>query len=137
MSTLSYFNIRQTAAEEALAKLSTLLDTPTVREVIVCVKTLELMEDYAKVTGFDALVEKLIGAARTVMTSALADDDMMYIARAIAFGTGVPFGSEERWLLLNRDSHNIDINGDVIVGERTLESFGSVILETYYAADAA
>lgn len=137
MSTLSYYNIRQDAAEEAIAKLSTLLDTPTVREVIVCVKTLELLENYANVAGFDALVEKLVAAARTVMTTTLADDDMMYIARAISYGTGIPLGSEDRWMLLNRDSHNIDINGEVIVGERTLESFGSTILETYYAADAA
>jgi|TARA_B110000208_G_scaffold191906_1_gene260870 hypothetical protein len=137
MSTLAYFNARQSASEEAIAALSTTLDVPTVRELIVCVKTLELMEDYANATGYTALIEKLVGAARTVMTQTLAQDDMMYVARAISFGSTIALGSELRWQLQNQDSHNIDINGEVVAGQRTIESFGDVVLETFYAASAA
>ena len=136
-TTLTYFNERQTAAEEAINKLSAMLDTPTVRELIVVVKSLELLEHYRNVTGYDALVEKLVQKARTVMTQTLADDDMMYISRAISFGTGIPLGSELRWQIQNADSFNLNINGDVVVGERTIESFGDVQLETFYAASAA
>jgi len=134
---LTYFVARESAGDEAIAKLSSMLDTPTVRELIVCVKALELMEGYANSTGYAALVEKLVGAARTVMTQTLAEDDMMYVARAIAYGSGIPLGSELRWQIQNLDSHNLDINGEVVAGERTLESFGDVVLETFYAASAA
>lgn len=132
-ATLDYFVSRKEAATEALAKLSEMLDTPSVRDLIVVVKTLELMEGYAYVDGYHELVEKMVGAARSVMTEELTQDDMMYVSRAIAFGSGIPLGSELRWQLLNQDSHNLNINADVIVGERTLESFGDAVLETFYA----
>lgn len=135
--TLTYFVARESAGDEAIAKLSTMLDVPTVRELIVCVKALELLEQYANSTGYAALLEKLVGAARTVMSQALAEDDLMYVARAISYGSGIPLGSELRWQIQNLDSHNIDINGNVAAGERTLESFGDVVLETFYAASAA
>ena len=112
-----------------------MLDDPSVRDLIVVVKTLELMEHYAQVDGYDALVEKMVNAAREVMVEDLTQDDMMYVARAIAFGSGIPLGSELRWQLLNKDSHNLNINADVIAGERTLESFGDVVLETFYAVE--
>ena len=70
------------------------------------------------------------------MQGSLADDDMMYVARAISYGSGIPLGSELRFQLLNKDSHNLNINADVVVGERTLESFGDVVLETFYAASS-
>ena len=135
-TTLATYIGRQAAADEAIAKLSSLLDTPTVRELIVAVKTLELLAHYEKAAGYDAFVEKLVGAARTVMQGSLADDDMMYVARAISYGSGIPLGSELRFQLLNKDSHNLNINADVVVGERTLESFGDVVLETFYAASS-
>lgn len=134
-ATLEYFVARKEAAKEAVDKLSAMLDDPSVRDLIVVVKTLELMEHYAQVDGYDALVEKMVNAARDVMVEDLTQDDMMYVARAIAFGSGIPLGSELRWQLLNKDSHNLNINADVIAGERTLESFGDVVLETFYAVE--
>lgn len=134
-ATLEYFVARKEAAKEAVDKLSVMLDDPSVRDLIVVVKTLELMEHYAQVDGYDALVEKMVNAARSVMDEDLTQDDMMYVARAIAFGTGIPLGSELRWQLLHKDSHNLNINADVIAGERTLESFGDVVLETFYAVE--
>ena len=134
-ATLEYFVARKEAAKEAVDKLSAMLDDPSVRDLIVVVKTLELMEHYAQVDGYDALVEKMVNAARDVMVEDLTQDDMMYVARAIAFGTGIPLGSELRWQLLHKDSHNLNINADVIAGERTLESFGDVVLETFYAVE--
>lgn len=134
-ATLEYFVARKEAAKEAVDKLSAMLDDPSVRDLIVAVKTLELMEHYAQVDGYDALVEKMVDAARDVMVEDLTQDDMMYVARAIAFGTGIPLGSELRWQLLHKDSHNLNINADVIAGERTLESFGDVVLETFYAVE--
>lgn len=133
-ATLESFVNRLAAAEDAIQKLSDMLEVASVREIIVAVKTLELLENYKHVDGYDALVEKMVSKARTLMSSQLTEDDMMYVARAISFGTGIPLGSELRWQILNRDSHNIDNNGDVMVGERTLESFGTTVLETYYAA---
>jgi hypothetical protein len=112
-----------------------MLENPSVRDIIVTVKSLEIMDDDARVAGYDALVEKLVEKATSVMGSALADDDMMYIVRAISYGD-IPFGSEEWWKLRHKDSENVNIHGDVIVGLRTLESFGEVTLETFYGEQA-
>jgi tRNA A37 threonylcarbamoyladenosine synthetase subunit TsaC/SUA5/YrdC len=79
-ATLEYYVTRKEAASEAVQQLSEMLDVPSVRDLIVVVKTLELMEHYAQVDGYDALVEKMVNAARTVMTDELTQDDMMYVA---------------------------------------------------------
>lgn len=131
--TLAYWNLKKATADKAISTLSDMLTTPTVREVIVTVKALEIMDDDAYgATGYDALVEKLVQAANTVMDSSLSQDDMMYVVRAISYGR-VPFGSEKWWKIRHKDSENIDWHGQVVVGERTLESFGDAILETFYA----
>jgi predicted HNH restriction endonuclease len=135
MPTLTFYNKKKTAAETAIQKLSDMLENPSVRDIIVVVKSLEIMDDEARVSGYDALVEKLVEKATSVMGSALADDDMMYIVRAISYGD-IPFGSEEWWKLRHKDSENVNIHGDVIVGLRTLESFGEVTLETFYGEQA-
>lgn len=132
--TLAYWNLKTATAEKAIAKLSSMLDTPTVREVIVVVKSLEIMDDEARVAGYDQLVEKMILAANTVMDTVSNDDDMMYVTRAISYGR-VPFGSESWWKIRHKDSENIDWHGQVQIGERSLESFGDTILETFYAED--
>lgn len=129
--TLAYWNLKRGTAEKALTTLSNMLDSPTTRDVIVVVKALEIMDDEAKVSGYDELVEKLIGAASSVMDSSLSEDDMMYVVRAISYGR-VPFGSEAWWKIRHKDSENIDWHGQVQVGERTLEAFGDTILETFY-----
>jgi len=93
------------------------------------------MDDEARVSGYDALLIKLVQKATEVMSTDLADDDMMYIVRAISYGD-IPFGSEQWWKLRHKDSENININGDVEVGLRTLESFGEIALETFYGEQA-
>lgn len=132
--TLAYWNLRRLTAEKAIQTLSEMLDTPSTRNVIVVVKALEIMDDEAKVTGYDELVEKLIATASEVMDSSLSQDDMMYVVRAISYGR-VPFGSEAWWKIRHKDSENIDWHGQVQVGERTLEAFGDTILETFYAEE--
>lgn len=131
MPTLTFYNAKKLAAETAITKLSDLIEAPSVRDIIVVVKSLEIMDDEARVSGYDELVEKLVNKATEVMNSNLSDDDMMYVVRAISYGD-IPFGSEEWWKLRHKDSHNLDINGDVTVGLRTLESFGETTLETFY-----
>ena len=67
-TTLAYWNLKKDTADKAISTLSDMLTNPTVREVIVTVKALEIMDDDAYgATGYDALVEKLVGAANTVM----------------------------------------------------------------------
>jgi hypothetical protein len=45
---------------------------------------------------------------------------------------GMPIGGETRWKQHNTDAENLDFNGRVIAGFRTLESFGENVMETYY-----
>jgi predicted HNH restriction endonuclease len=135
MPSLTFYNAKKLAAETAIQKLSDLIEAPSVRDIIVVVKSLEIMDDEAHVAGYDALVTKLVNKATEVMNSNLSDDDMMYVVRAISYGS-IPFGSEEWWKLRHKDSENVNIHGEVEVGLRTLESFGEVTLETFYG-DAA
>jgi hypothetical protein len=135
MPALSFYNSKKIAAETAIQKMSDMLENPSVRDIIVTVKSLEIMDDEARVSGYDALLIKLVQKATEVMSTDLADDDMMYIVRAISYGD-IPFGSEQWWKLRHKDSENININGDVEVGLRTLESFGEIALETFYGEQA-
>jgi hypothetical protein len=135
MPALSFYNSKKIAAETAIQKMSDMLENPSVRDIIVTVKSLEIMDDEARVSGYDALLIKLVQKATEVMSTDLADDDMMYIVRAISYGD-IPFGSEQWWKLRHKDSENININGDVEVGLRTLESFGGIALETFYGEQA-
>ncbi len=135
MPALSFYNSKKIAAETAIQKLSDMLENPSVRDIIITVKSLEIMDDEARVSGYDALLIKLVQKATEVMSTDLADDDMMYIVRAISYGD-IPFGSEQWWKLRHKDSENININGDVEVGLRTLESFGEIALETFYGEQA-
>jgi hypothetical protein len=61
----------------------------------------------------------------------LSSDEYLLLGRALNV-FGMPIGSESRWKQHNTDSENLDFNGRVVAGFRTLESFGENVIETYY-----
>jgi hypothetical protein len=61
----------------------------------------------------------------------LSSDEYLLLGRALNV-FGMPIGGESRWKQHNTDAENLDFNGRVIAGFRTIESFGENILETYY-----
>ena len=96
------------------------------------VKAAELIESVQDPVAFEALKRKVAIKATGFFSADLSGEDILMLTRAAKLGD-VPFGGEERWMLLNRDERNMDLEGDVMVGERTLESFGDRVLETFYA----
>jgi hypothetical protein len=61
----------------------------------------------------------------------LSSDEYLLLGRALNV-FGMPIGGETRWKQHNTDAENLDFNGRVIAGFRTLESFGENVMETYY-----
>jgi hypothetical protein len=132
MTTLAHYLTVKTGQANAIATISAKLDAPNMRmdDFALMVKAVELIENVQDPDAFDGLKDKIATKAVTFYSSDLSGEDILMLTRATRIGD-MPFGSEERWMMLNRDDRNIDISGDVIVGERSLEAFGERVLETY------
>lgn len=132
MTTLAHYLTVKTGQANAIATISAKLDAPNMRmdDFALMVKAIELIENVQDPDAFDGLKDKIATKAVTFYSSDLSGEDILLLTRATRIGD-MPFGSEERWMMLNRDDRNIDISGDVIVGERSLEAFGERVLETY------
>ena len=132
MPTLAHYLTVKAAQANAIATISAKLDAVNLRmdDFALMVKAVELIENVQDPGAFEGLRDKIMTKAVTFYSSDLSGEDILMLTRATRLGD-MPFGSEERWMMLNRDERNIDISGDVIVGERTLEAFGERVLETY------
>ena len=132
MPTLTHYQTIKTAEVNAIATISAKLDAPDLRmdDFALMVKAAELIENVQDPDAFDALKAKIVTKAVGFYSTALSGEDVLMLTRATQFGD-IPFGGEDRWLLLHRDDRNMDAAGDVMVGERTLETFGDRILETF------
>jgi len=132
MTTLAHYLTVKAGQANAVATISAKLDAPNLRmdDFALMVKAVELIENVQDPNAFEVLKDKVTTKAASFYSTDLSGEDILMLTRATRIGD-MPFGGEERWMLLNRDDRNIDIGGDVIVGERTLEAFGDRILETY------
>jgi hypothetical protein len=132
MTTLAHYLTVKTGQTNAIATISAKLDEVNLRmdDFALMVKAIELIENILDFEAYDALLQKVMGKASGFYATDLSGEDILMLTRAAKLGD-IPFGGEDRWMLMNRDERNIDIGGDVIVGERTLEAFGDHTLETY------
>jgi len=132
MTTLAHYLTVKTGQTNAIATISAKLDEPNLRmdDFALMVKAIELIENILDLEAYDALLQKIMSKASDFYATDLSGEDILMLTRAAKLGD-IPFGGEDRWMLMNRDERNIDIGGDVIVGERTLEAFGDRVLETY------
>ncbi len=132
MTTLAHYLTVKSGQANAVATISAKLDAPNLRmdDFALMVKAVELIENVQDPNAFEVLKDKVTTKAASFYSTDLSGEDILMLTRATRIGD-MPFGGEERWMLLNRDERNIDIGGDVMVGERTLEAFGDRILETY------
>ena len=134
MTTLAYYLTVKAGQTNALATISAKLDEPNLRmdDFALMVKAVELLENIQDTSAFAALKQKVITKAASFYATELSGEDILMLTRATKLGD-IPCGGEERWMLLNRDDRNMDLTGAVIVGERSLEAFGDLVLETFYA----
>jgi hypothetical protein len=132
MTTLAHYQTAKASETNAFTTISAKLDEVDLRmdDFALMVKAIELFEDVQDTAAYDALLEKVMSKAQGFYDTSLSGEDVLMLTRATRLGN-IPFGGEDRWLLLNRDDRNLDFEGDVIVGERSFEAFGDRIFETY------
>ncbi len=132
MLTLEYFNAveaEKVALLQAIkAKFST---TITVDDLAWGVKSLEIRENIEHIPEYQDILALIPVRSTELLAQPLSSQSIMLIARANKLGA-IPYGKEDRWRLLHEDEMNVDIKGQIVVGHRTLESFGDKILEQYY-----
>ena len=134
MTTLAHYLTVKSTQDNAFATISAKLDAPNLRmdDFALMVKAIELIETVQDTDAYDALLRKVAAKAAGLYAPDLSGEDILMLTRASRLGD-IPHGGEERWMLLNRDERNMDVTGAVMVGERSLESFGDCVLETFYA----
>jgi len=132
MTTLAHYLTAKAGQTNAIVTISAKLDEVNLRmdDFALMVKAVELFENIQDRAAYDTLLQKVMSKASGFYATDLSGEDILMLTRAAKLGD-IPFGGEDRWMLMNRDERNIDNGGDVIVGERTLESFGDRVLETY------
>ncbi|MBO6522107.1 hypothetical protein [Thalassospira sp.] len=130
MTTLAHYQTLKTAEANALSAISAKLDQSNLRmdDFALMVKAVELMENIQDPLAYEALKQKIAQKSVGFYSPDLSGEDLLMLTRATRIGD-VPFGGEERWKLMNRDTSNLDLVGDVMVGERSLEAFGESVLE--------
>ena len=132
MTTLAYYLTVKAGQTNAVDTISAKLDDPNLRmdDFALMVRAVELIENVQDTAAYDALLQNVATKAGAFYATSLSGEDILMLTRAAKLGD-IPFGGEERWMLMNRDERNIDIDGDVMIGERTFESFGDRPLETF------
>ncbi|WP_419798697.1 MAG: hypothetical protein ACNI26_03215 [Terasakiella sp.] len=130
MTTLAHYQTLKTAEANAFSAISAKLDQSNLRmdDFALMVKAVELMENIQDPLAYEALKQKIAQKSVGFYSPDLSGEDLLMLTRATRIGD-VPFGAEERWKLMNRDTSNLDLAGDVMVGERSLEAFGESVLE--------
>lgn len=130
MTTLAHYKTLKTAEANALSVISAKLDQANLRmdDFALMVKAMELIENIQDPLAYEALKQKIVQKSVGFYSPDLSGEDLLMLTRATRIGD-VPFGGEERWKLMNRDNSNLDLAGDVMVGERSLEAFGESVLE--------
>ncbi len=130
MTILAHYQTLKTAEAKALSAISAKLDQPNLRmdDFALMVKAVELMENIQDPVTYEALKQKIAQKSVGFYSPDLSGEGLLMLTRATRIGD-VPFGGEERWKLMNRDECNLDLAGDVMVGERSLEAFGESVLE--------
>jgi len=93
-------------------------DATTVVDVANIVKALEI-GNIRRTDEFElAMSTKTAQLSESITTSS---EDLLYLARSMQDNTEVV-----------SDLDNIDIEGNIVMGQRTLEDFGDKVLESYY-----
>ena len=132
MTTLAHYLTVKAGQSNAIATISAKLDEVNLRmdDFALMVKAVELFENIQDRVAYETLLQKVMSKASGFYATDLTGEDILMLTRAAKLGD-IPFGGEGRWMLMNRDERNTDIDGDVVIGERTLEAFGDRVLETY------
>jgi len=132
MPTLEFYNNEIAVKKKILNHVTSLVGMSTDSEdILLAIKAIESLENVNTYNEFTILIETMINKLLNMDLTTSTGQDMLLLTRALKL-KDIPIGSEERWQQLTLDEKNMDVYGDAIVGERTLESFEDKVLEVYY-----
>lgn len=132
MTTLDFYNNEINAKKKIINQVISLIGmTDDAEGILLAIKAIETLENVDLYTEFSIAVETIVNKILSMNLSTTTGQDLTLLSRALKL-KDIPVGREDRWQQLTLDEKNIDVYGDVIVGERTLESFEDKVLEVYY-----
>lgn len=130
--TLDFYNNEINAKKKILQQAINVVGSSSNSEdILLAIKSIESIENVDQYPEFDAAVEAIINKILTIDLTSAYGEDLTMLARAMKL-KDIPLGSEARWQQLTQDEKNVDPHGDIVMGDRTLESFDDKILEEYY-----
>lgn len=106
------------------------------KQLFALIKSADLINDLRYLEDWILFRQEVIKRCSSILDDydeMLSVEDSIYLSRIIeAMTNNIPVEDEARWKLLHRDEENVRFDGQVMIGERTLESFGEIVLEEYY-----
>ena len=130
--TLDFYKKEKQAKQAILNRVKSIVSTSTDSEdLLLAIKAVESLENVQHFPEFGEIIEAMIGKVLSMDLTKKNGEDMTLLSRALKL-KDIPVGSERRWRQLNVDDENFDIQGHIVVGDRTLESFDDKIMEEYY-----
>lgn len=110
---------------------SVIIASDSSESILLAVKSVESLENVNHLPIFDEVIVEIHKKINNMDMNNMTGEDLTLLSRAMKL-KDIPIGSEDRWAQLTQDEKNVDFHGDVVVGERTLESFDDKILEDFY-----
>ena len=115
-----------------LNKVNTIVYHSTESEdLLLAIKAVESLENINHLPIFETIVNNILAKINTIDMANMRGEDMTLLSRALKL-KDMPMGSESRWKQLTQDDQNVDFHGDIVIGERTLESLDDKIMEDFY-----
>jgi len=106
------------------------------KQLFALIKSADLINDLRYLKEWQTFRLEVINRCSKILEDVdetLSIEDSIYLSRIIeAMTNNIPVEEEDRWKLLHRDEENVRYDGQVMIGERTFESFGEIVLEKYY-----
>lgn len=121
--------VKKKIIEQATTIIGNSNDT---KNIMLAIKSIESLENVDRFPEFSIALETLISKITNMDLTNSTGEDLALLSRAMKL-RDIPVGKEERWAQLTLDEKNTDIQGDIIIGDRTLESFDDKILEQFYS----
>lgn len=132
MPTVEFYNNEIAVKKKLLNQVITYIGmTDDSENILTAIKSVESLENVDTYEEFTILIETITSKILSMDLTSFTGQDLLLLTRAFNL-KDIPIGSEERCQQLTLDEKKMDVYGDAIVGERTLEAFEDRVLEVYY-----
>jgi hypothetical protein len=124
---IDYYVNEELGKKELLTKVLEMFSSQVNYDDFVwAIRAIELQENCSHLPEWEDVLVIVQTRARELLQTGLTGRELMMVVRGTKLGD-LPYEDVDRWRMLNEDT--VDATGAIIVGGRTLESFGETILE--------